>query len=271
MKVFGRNNVAILATLFLLSYVKILKAIFTALSFTEVLRGSADNVSDQLLPYEVWTYDGNFEYLKGKHVPLFLVALVFLIFLFLPYTLLLIFGQCIRSLPIRRRCNIRSMAFVSIMDAYHALYINRHRYWTGLMLLTRCVLFLIFASNYRDSELLSNMYATTLVLVVILIFKSTLAMKVYRSVFTNILEIAFFSNLIILSTTVHLLRTNTSTDNKICTSISASISVSMLMLAGILTYHTYLKIHKTKYFLFLKSPVYMGWSRKWNRIRTQTT
>ena len=70
MKVFGINNISILATLFLLSYTKILKTIITALNFTQVLQGSAKNTSDQLVPYYVWTHDGNIEYLKGKHIPL---------------------------------------------------------------------------------------------------------------------------------------------------------------------------------------------------------
>ena len=68
-------------------------------------------------------YDGNIEYLKGKHVPLFAVALVSLVFFILPYTMLLTFGQCVRSISIRKRCVlwcIRSTAFISIMDAYHA-------------------------------------------------------------------------------------------------------------------------------------------------------
>ena len=98
-KVFGRNNIAILATLFLLSYTKILKTIITALNFTQVLQGSANDMSDQLVPYNVWTHDGNIDYLKGKHVPLFAVALALLVFLIFPYTLLLTFGQCIRSIP----------------------------------------------------------------------------------------------------------------------------------------------------------------------------
>ena len=96
-KVFGRNNIAILATLFLLSYSKALKTIISALSATQVLTSDADNVSAPVLPYTVWSYDGNVEYLKGKHVVLFTVALVFLLVLFLPYTLLLTFGQCLHS------------------------------------------------------------------------------------------------------------------------------------------------------------------------------
>ena len=170
MKVFGRNNiVAILATLFLLSYSKILKTIITALNSTQVLVSSADYVSDQIVHQRVWTYDGNIEYLKGKHVALFTVALLLLLFLFLPYTLLLTFGQCIRPryMSVRKRWVsrvIRSTVFISIMDAYHAPYKRRHRYWTGFMLLMRCVLFLAIASFNTDNGISTNMYITTLVI-----------------------------------------------------------------------------------------------------------
>ena len=114
MKIFGRNSIAILATLFLLSYSKILQTIITVFTFTQVLEGRADDVTDQLTPYKVWTYDGNIDYLKGRHIPLFIIALLVLLILFLPYTLVLIFGQCIRSLPPKRGLRwIHSTAFIS--------------------------------------------------------------------------------------------------------------------------------------------------------------
>ena len=248
MKAFGKNNVAILATLFLLSYTKILKTIITALNFTQVMRSSVHNVSAELIPYKVWTYDGNVEYLKGKHVGLFVAALVMLIFFFLPYTLLLTVGQCLRSMPARRRwvlrC-IRSTAFVSIMDAYHAPYNKKHRYWTGLMLLTRCVLFLAFVSAYRDNELLANMFITTLILIAILALK-TCATKVYKNFYTNLLELSFLLNLAVLSVTLHHLRSNGSDNGIICKCTSGSIAVSMATFIGILTYHAHLKLGKTR-------------------------
>ena len=144
----------------------------------------------------MWIYDGNIEYLKGKHVALFAVALVFLVFLFLPYTLLLMFGQCIRSIQTQRRCVLRflnSAAFVSIMDACHAPYNNRHRYWTGLILLSRYVLFRAFVSYYSDNVLLANMYITTLGILII----NTCTIKVYKNSFVNVLEIYFLLNLTI--------------------------------------------------------------------------
>ena len=131
MRLLGRKVIPVLATLFLLSYAKILKTIITVFDFIEVFRGDADNTSDELVPRKVWTHDGNVDYLSGKHIPLFIVALLFLVILFLPYTLLLTFGQCLRSLPRRKRFNwFHSTAFISIMDAYHAPYNRRHRYWS---------------------------------------------------------------------------------------------------------------------------------------------
>ena len=252
MKVFGMNNIAILATLFLLSYTKILKTIIISLNFTEVFRCSANDTSDQLMPYKVWLHDGNIEYLKGKHVPLFAVSVAVLVFLFLPYTLILMFGQCIRSMPAQRRsvlwC-IRSTAFISIMDAYHAPYKRKHRYWTGLMLLTRCVLFLAFASS--DNRLLMNMYITTSILFGILTLKTFVVYKNFR---ISILETCFLLNVAILSTTTLLLLKNNSSNSggTICKCTSASISVSLTMFIGILAYHAYLRINKTRWFTSIK-------------------
>ena len=249
-KVFGKNNIAVLATLFLLSYTKVLKIIITALNFTEVFQGSANDTSDLLVPYKVWTHNGNIEYLKGKHVPLFVVALVLLACLFLPYTFLLTFGQCIRSMRRPRRlvlrC-IRSATFVSIMDAYHAPYTNKHRYWTGLMLLIRCVLFLSFASSYNDNRLMSNMYTTTVVLMLVLGFRCCI-LKVYKKIGVNLLELSFLLNLGILSATLNYLRGNNSSDGALCKCISASISISMVTFTGIMIYHIYLKVKATKCF-----------------------
>ena len=89
----------LLAILFLLSYAKLLKTIVTALSFTDIMMASANNVSDLLTPQRVWVYDGSIEYGNSKHLPLLMLSILFLLLLFFPYTFLLIFGQCLRSLP----------------------------------------------------------------------------------------------------------------------------------------------------------------------------
>ena len=174
------------------------------------------------------------------------------------------FGQCIRSMPTQRRCVLRflnSAAFVSIMDAYHAPYNNRHRYWTGLMLLSRCVLFLAFASYHSDNALLANMYITNLVLIGIFAIKACVN-KVYKYSFVNILEVCFLLNLIILSGTVLYL--GRGADVCICT--SASISVSMVISAGILAYHTSLQLNKTRCFNSIKDSILAKWRKHYHTL-----
>ncbi len=43
----------------------------------------------------IWVHDGNVDYLEGKHIALFVAAVVALLFLFLPYTHVIFFGQWI--------------------------------------------------------------------------------------------------------------------------------------------------------------------------------
>ena len=78
---------AVLATLFLLAYAKLLRTIIYA-AFLEYPNGIQKMVS---------LVDGNIIYLHGRHIPLFVFALVLLIILFLPYTFLLLFGQWLQA------------------------------------------------------------------------------------------------------------------------------------------------------------------------------
>ena len=86
-KLLGSTPVSALATLFLLSYAKILRTIISALSLTN-LHYPHKNVL-------VWIHDANVS--LTKYIPLALVALLFLLFLFLPYTLLLLLGQWLQQ------------------------------------------------------------------------------------------------------------------------------------------------------------------------------
>ena len=102
MKLMAMRNIEVLATLFLLSYAKLLKTIVTALSVTNIMVASADNITDPLRPHKVWVYDGNIDYFSSKHLPLFIVSVLFLFMLFMPYTLFLLCGQWLQYLPRKR-------------------------------------------------------------------------------------------------------------------------------------------------------------------------
>ena len=74
-RMLGSNPVAVLATLFLFSYAKILRAIISALSLT-ILEYPHSKIQF------VWLSDANTTYLHDKHIPLFVVGILFLVLLF---------------------------------------------------------------------------------------------------------------------------------------------------------------------------------------------
>ena len=126
-KLLGNNPVSVLATLILLSYTKIVRTLITVLYIT-FLEYPAYNRS-------VWLYDASIDYLSGKHIPLFIVAVLVFLFLFLPYTLLLLFGQWLQAISHLRLFSwVNSTRLKAFMDSYHAPFKAKHRYWPGLLL-----------------------------------------------------------------------------------------------------------------------------------------
>ena len=235
MHAMGVRNIEVLATLFLMSYTKLLKAIVTALSFTDLQIANASNTSDRLIPERVWVYDGKISFLGKQHLPLFTVALLILILLFFPYTLFLMFGQCIRSIQRRRILKwTRSKYFVYIIDSYHAPYINRHRYWTGLCLLVRCILFTIFATRYSID---SNLLWISLAVAFLLVLKVCISRSVYKSKMVDLLELSYLVNLGVLAL---LLQYN----NESCSAIAASISLALVTFVIMLVGHSHLEMYK---------------------------
>ena len=101
-KVMGNNSVPVLATLFLLSYAKLFRTIITALSFTTLSTAHGSKI--------VWSADGNLDYLGPEQAPLFAVAVATLLFLWLPYTLLLFLGQWLH----RRNCRLITRMMMKI-------------------------------------------------------------------------------------------------------------------------------------------------------------
>ena len=139
-----RDPVATLATLILLSYSRLLSTTIIVLSFA--ILDYPDG------PRLVWLLDGNVKYLQGKHIGLFTVAIM-IILLGIPYTFLLFLWQwCIRTPHWKIFGWIRNTRLNTFITTYHAPYSIKHRYWTGLLLLMRVVLY-ITASVTTSSDL----------------------------------------------------------------------------------------------------------------------
>jgi hypothetical protein len=226
----GKNPVATLATLFLLSYSKILRTIIAALSFTTLeYPGNIHRA--------VWLYDGNVPYFQSaSHIVMGTVAIVVLLLLFLPYTLLLLVGHWLQAYSDRWMFSWLNK-IMPFMDAYHAPYKKESRYWTGLLLLVRCALFLTFAFNT-----LGNVSCNLLAIVSVtagLMVLAWLRLRVYKSILNNYLEGAFLLNLCILATgTYHVKEIG---GNQAALAYT-SVGMAFILLICILLYHMYLRV-----------------------------
>ena len=220
-RLFGRNAPKVLATLFLLSYTKILDAVFTAFSFTFLDNGRQ----------VVWLYDGNVEYFRGKHIPLVILATLFVLAFLVPYTIIVLCIQCLQ-----KRSWYRLLGWVRrlkpLLDAYTGPYKDKHRFWTGLLLLVRFILLLAYACNAQGGAslnvLLTGVAASSLLAV------EWAFMGIYKKWPLDLLEGSFLLNIAILSAAT--LYTKTVNGDQIIVAF-ISIIIACAMLVGILIFH----------------------------------
>ena len=172
-----RDPVLTLATLILLSYAKLLSITITALSAAVLDYPGGEQKT-------VWLPDGNVKFFQGKHIPLFLVALLIVI-VGLPYTILLFLWQWIVRAPswkvFKWTRNTKLNAFIA---SHHVPLNSKYRYWTGLLLVVRVVLYVTasatVSSNPQSLVLMINIFIGGLFLV-----KSIFSLKVYKNSLVN--------------------------------------------------------------------------------------
>ena len=229
----GKNPVAALATLLLLSYSKILRTVIVALSFTRLEYPDGSNKL-------VWLYDGNVPYFqRTDHFVLGAFSIITLLLLFLPYTFLLL---CSHWLQAYSHWWILSWLnkIKPFMDAYHAPYKKESRYWTGFLLVVRCVLFLSFAFNALGNASV-NLLAITSVTAG-LVALAWVRNRVYEKLYNDILEASFILNLCIFAAaTYHVKETGSSQAGLAYT----SVGITLATFTSIVIYHIYLSLHQT--------------------------
>ena len=187
-----KNPVATLATLILLSYAKLLEVCFKSLSFGNLHYPDGSVRS-------VWLPDATVTYLSGKHVLLFLTAiLILLVGLF--YTVLLFSWQWLLHFPRWRIFRwSRDQKLQTFIETYNTPYTPKYRYWTGLLLLARAILYLVAAVNVSNDPTVA-LTAIIFTVCCISILKGFIGSRVYRKWPVDVLETFFYLNLLIFAT-----------------------------------------------------------------------
>ena len=249
MRLFGRNVVKVLATLFFLLYSNSIFAIFTAFQFATVHYSTLNGTLPSKL---VWCYDGNVPYLGHKHAPLFIVALFWSAVIFF-FTSSLLLIQCLQ-----RQSGFWCFCWIvrlrPFYDAYTGPCHDSYRFWPGFLLFIRVGLYTMdcLIPMYSDAFFRIKMIATAAICVLVMSLGCIFPRGVYKLWPLNVLEFSFFLNLCITSgilgasSHVHQIRRHIT--------VSTSVTIAALTFLGILVYHLYSQIKGTK-----------GWRRvtKW--------
>ena len=232
-----------------LSYTKLLCTVITALSFSFL------EVSDNS-KVAVWSFDGDIEYLRGKHIPLFVVALIVLLFLWLPYTALLLFEQCIQKIGNYwiRKWMLKLKLF---LDAYFGPFRGEHHYWVGVLLVARVVLLLVFGLNSTNDPSV-NLLAVITVAVLLLIHFPNNTHKIvnpngagkhtrfwggsyYKKWYLSLLESSFILNLAMLAAGTWYVISAKGNQTAV---VYASVGITFCQFIGMITYHGYNRLKK---------------------------
>ena len=185
----GSHAVPALATLFLMSYTKILLTVTNALSMSRL------PCNDSILT--VWSVDGNIEYGGGKHIILVVVSCGVLV-IGLAYPVLVLCAPLLKRysdkcIPQHRWNPVTK--FKPLLDAYGGPYKDKYRFWTGVTLMVRLTVTVTFSFTSGPT----NASIITTVVVGILTFWS-FTNGVYESIHVSLLEVFYILNIFLLST-----------------------------------------------------------------------
>ena len=231
-RLFGNNVVSVLSTLILMAHSKLLVTIRNVFMRSHI---KCNNFY-----WNVWSVDGNIEYLSGKHIPLFVVSLLFLI-LGLVYTHVIFCSQCLQQYG-GKYCSSRFDPYVRLkpfIDSYTGPYKDKYRFWTGLLLIVRSIVTAVFGYTTGSLPQVNN-YITVFVCVILLLF----VRGKYKDKKNTILEVSFLLNLCCTSL-LNAVSDHLEFNIKIYIN-GSSVGLSLVMFIGIVIFHIYLLV-KNKY------------------------
>ena len=232
-KLFGNNSVAVLATLFLLSFGKLFRNITDVLTYAD-LRDLNNTV------HSVWALDGNVSYDDPRHIGLIVVALIFL-FILLLFTVMILMVPFLIS-----KSNNRLFRWINRLKPFFDTFYGplkhskRYQVWIGIMLFSRVVILITFAS-IPTNEPYANILLVIVIATLLQAYTSFVGLM-YKKLYISLLEGSFLLNLIILGGAFLFCQTpprnnSPESEENINTVSIISVSIVLLQLIGIVIFH----------------------------------
>ena len=239
----ARRALPVLATLFLLSYTKILRIVSSVLFFYSTITHLPSKHTTL-----VWSVDANVPLFGVRFTILFIVCLILFLIL-VPFKVILLFTRKLSRFKFISK-------FKPLLDAYQGPYKDKYYYWTGLQLLIRAV---FFGMSSLDRNI--NIAISILLLTVITGLHGV--MQPFKIKHKNYQEMLLFFNLqglyVILSYSQGISNT---------TAITVMIAIAVAHFSFIIVYHVITYVHcgviKNKIQLSIKT--FTGWITRLHKI-----
>ena len=208
----ARRALPVLATLFLLSYTKILLIVCSVLfSYSKVIHLPGVRV------VTLWSIDPNVPLLGVRFITLIIMCSILFLIL-IPFNIILLFIRTLSRFTLTTK-------FKPLLDAYQGPYKDKMYYWVGLQLVLRVVLFAV-SSLDRNINLIIG------IILIILIEAIHGAVRPFKSEVKNYHEQIFTVNILILFAV-----TQYSQDTTNMIAVNAMIGLATIHFILIITYH----------------------------------
>ena len=232
-KIIGKGNpVAVLATMILLSYTKFFNAILGSFSLLYLQSGYGSHNVDV-------TRIGNvlnaIEETELKAITYFLLIISILILLFcIIYTTLVFSWQWLLQYQDKAIFKwVRYHKLRHFIEPYHAPYTAKHRYWTGLLLYVRVLLYLISVLNTSLDPRI-DLIAVIFVVGGLILLKGVTSKRFYKIWPLDVMETAIYFNLVAFSAVTWY--NLDSRGNQVAVAYT-SVTIIFILFLGIIIFH----------------------------------
>jgi predicted outer membrane repeat protein len=259
-----KDPVATLAILILLSYTKLLQTVIVSFSFVSLNYPHETNSTLRWLP------DANIEFAAGGHIALICVA-VLILMLGIVYTFLIFSWRWLREC---KGCKCaKNQRLHSFIDTYHIPHTIKHRYWTGLLLLVRIIVYILSAFSASIDPRITFL-SVIAIMSCLLLYKTTFVIRVYKNWLLNAMDSFVYFNIMIFTAFTWLTQDDLHSETKrILQMVIAYVSVGMVIILTmfIIIFHVYRYSNNKLYSIGQNTKLAKKISAKIDNISEDTT
>ena len=244
-KIIGKGNpVAVLASMILHSFAKLLNAVLPLVSllYWKPAPGSR-NVDVRVLGSikTVIEEANNSTMFKTISYLLFILGIIILP-LFVVFSALIFSWQWLSQYQGNNTLLkwVKYQKLHHFLEPYHAPYNGKYRYWTGLLLFVRIFLHIIVLLNFSLDPRI-NLVSVIFFVGGLIVLKGIIAKRVYKNWLIDIMETVVYFNLVAFSAlTLYTLEVERSQAAVAYT----SVTIIFILLLGVITFHACITLHQ---------------------------